>query len=319
MQSRFFVTPNMIFKLILFAFLISTSYQTDIELAPLDNETTTALENVTQTATTTNTTTTSTTTQIPLTIREKCLIGLNVSEDYSDTYGAVGETNETYLNFISCYWKNQKLLGENGEINFILLKEMISQAARISVDITDVPLSNAWIIANEIMEECKETNGSTHGEKAVKMRNCMYGKLLYQRDKEFLLKEYEDIPYLEVSEEACVVQLKLDPLLIEDLNRHYLVVEDNVEFKNFLECYWKDVEYMDKNGTLNIPLLQIKLNDDIEMEFLSRSKAPYLTDILTNSILKSCKTIKGDGQLVSNMYAYICRRLPYFSNILLHE
>ncbi|KAK5647538.1 hypothetical protein RI129_002430 [Pyrocoelia pectoralis] len=309
----------MILKVSLLAVLFCISYQTDVDLDPIDYETTTVLngENTTEVTTTTTTSTT----PRPLTIKEKCQIGLNISVDYFDVNVTETNTTESHYNYVSCYWKNKKLVGANGEVNYILLKEMINHAAKVSVDITDVPLSNAWIISNEIMEECKGIDGTTHGQKAVKMRNCMYGKLLYQRSKEFILNDYEDIPYLELSEEACVMQLKLDPIRIEDLNRHYMVVEDNVDFQNFLECYWKDVEYMDKNGTLNISLLQIKLTDDIELEFLSRSKATYLTDILTKSIVNACKTIKGanESELIYNMYSYIYRRLPYFYTILLHE
>ncbi|KAK4885377.1 hypothetical protein RN001_001648 [Aquatica leii] len=294
--------------------LIFVSHQTDIELQPFEDatEATTISNNETSTFISIN----ETTTVRVLTAIENCLSVLNISiEDFEQNISDV-----TYGNYLSCLWKSKKLQLDNGQINFTLLEEMINIGIKISVDITDVPLLNAELLAAEIMTQCKSIDGKTHGQKAVKLRNCLYGKLLYQRKGNDATYDFEDIPYLEVEEETCVLELKLDALEIEDTNRRYLVSENNTDFQKFLECYWKEIEYMDKNGTLNSTLLENKFIEDIEFEMLSRSRAVYLTDILTTSIINGSKLIKGDsdGELVLYLQDYILRRLPYFK-IVLHS
>ncbi|KAF5304874.1 hypothetical protein FQR65_LT07891 [Abscondita terminalis] len=284
--------------------------KTDIILEPFDNVTESATITNSVNITSTPSVNVTTSTVRVLTSTEMCMSKLNISNDDLEQ----NVSDATYGDYLSCLWKYKKLQFQNGQINFTLLKELISDGVKVGVDVTDIPLSNAENLADEIMTQCKDVSGNTNGQKAVKMRNCLYGKLLYQRKENNVTYDFEDVPYLEIEEETCVLELKLDALEIEDRNRRFLVSENNTDFQNFLECYWKEIEFMDKNGTFNVSLLQNKFTEDIEFELLSRSKAVYLTDLLTNSILNGSKQIKGktDGALVLNVHNYILKRLPYF-------
>lgn len=85
-------------------------------------------------------------------------------------------------NNLSCQWKKKNLLMHDRVINFNELEKLVNYAVKISIDDSNVPLINTWFIAIKIVNECNNTWGNNHGEKAVKMRNCVFGKLLHQRN-----------------------------------------------------------------------------------------------------------------------------------------
>jgi len=82
--------------------------------------------------------------------------------------------------------------------------------------------------------------------------------------------------------EECVKELKLDRATIKAIDDLQIVPEDNHDYNNFLECFWKKEGTVDAEGHINWDKVDDLLLEDFRKEF---GQDPKLSEFLTAAVV----------------------------------
>ncbi|KAF2896164.1 hypothetical protein ILUMI_10011 [Ignelater luminosus] len=88
----------------------------------------------------------------------------------------------------------------------------------------------------------------------------------------------------------CVDELKLDKKSIHALNKQFITPEDNDDFNNFVECYWKKKGIQHQNGEIDFHKLDELLLIELLKEYGTGidESASIVAQIFENA-LSACK------------------------------
>lgn len=82
----------------------------------------------------------------------------------------------------------------------------------------------------------------------------------------------------------CIQENEWDANELEGLAKNEIFPENNNKFNDFVLCYWKKADLVDKNGAVNIPQLKATISHIAKERYpkISESEASQVTDQAVN-------------------------------------
>lgn len=91
---------------------------------------------------------------------------------------AIGpEDDQDFNNFLACFWKKKGYLKQNGEVDFERLKTTIIDVFKEILGGDNFGSSIGNSVAAATVDKCRDVTGTSHGQTASKVQNCIVNKL----------------------------------------------------------------------------------------------------------------------------------------------
>lgn len=85
----------------------------------------------------------------------------------------ISENNAFYNNFLTCSWKKYEYQTKQGVIVFDAIERSLKDALVREVGATGPGINLSKIEAKNIVNNCKNITGITHGHAVVQVQNCI--------------------------------------------------------------------------------------------------------------------------------------------------
>lgn len=89
----------------------------------------------------------------------------------------IQDNNPRYNSFLSCIWKDRNFQNRNGDIDFEAIERALTDAIGREVGSTGPGMNLSKVEAERIVRECNQLGGLNHGQKVVRVRNCILTRI----------------------------------------------------------------------------------------------------------------------------------------------